>query len=235
MSKQTILIVEDDAAIRQGIVDALHFEGFDTLDGNNGDTGLDLALHASYDLLLLDLILPKRHGFEILGEVRSSRPTQPVIILTARGSESDRVQGLRMGADDYVIKPFSVKELIARVEAVLRRSPERSSDVCEIKIPGAEIDLIHGRVCFEDGEHCDLSERETQLIRYLARNAGRSVSREEILSRVWQMNPAGIETRTIDMHITRLREKLRDDPSRPKLILTKRGKGYLFSPVEEER
>ena len=129
MDCKRVLVVEDDAAIRQGIVDALRFAGYDVIQARNGNEGLTEAMRASFDLLLLDLILPGVGGFEILESARSARPTLPIIILTARGEEADRVQGLRMGADDYVVKPFSVRELLARVEAVLRRSPERPSNV----------------------------------------------------------------------------------------------------------
>lgn len=223
MGKQQILVVEDDAAIRQGIVDALEFDGYQTLEAADGRKGFEMAVSVDCDLILLDLVLPGRDGFEILEEVRATRPTLPVIILTARGEEPDRVRGLRMGADDYVVKPFSVKELLARVEAVLRRSPERPSDVCEVKLPDGVVDLARREVSFEDGSRADLSEREAELLRYLVTNAGRAVSREELLSRVWRINPGRVETRTVDMHIARLREKVRGD-----LILTVRGKGYVW-------
>ena len=234
MPKQQILVIEDDDAIRQGIVDALQFEGYATLEASSGDVGLDLAVRAACDLILLDLVLPKREGLEILREVRATRPSLPVIVLTARGEESDRVAGLRLGADDYVVKPFSVKELLARIQAVLRRSPERPTDVKEIKLPGGLADLARCEVRFDDGKRCELSEREMEILRYLACNPGRASSREEILSRVWRMNPRGIETRTIDMHVARLREKLRDDPAEPRVLLTVRGKGYLFAAVRSD-
>ena len=236
MGKQQVLVIEDDDAIRQGIVDALQFEGYATLEAENGDAGLDMAVKAGYDLLLLDLILPGRDGLEILKEVRALRPTLPVIILTARGEEGDRVQGLRLGADDYVVKPFSVKELLARLEAVLRRSPERPLDVSKFEIPGGLVDLSSCEVRFDDGERRELSEREMELLRYLACNVGRALSREEILSRVWRIDPRSIfETRTIDMHVARLREKLRDDSSQPRIIRTVRGKGYMFAAAKEEK
>jgi DNA-binding response OmpR family regulator len=233
MGKRVILVVEDDGAIRQGIVDALHFKGYDTLEADNGRDGLDMAVSMEYDLLLLDLVLPGRDGLDILQEVRSTRPTQPVIILTARGAESDRVRGLKLGADDYVVKPFSVKELLARVEAVLRRSPERPTDVTRIPFPGGVADLARREVRFEDGERSELSPVEVNLLRHLARNTGRAISRDEILSRVWRLEPGGVETRTIDMHIARLRKKLRDHPPRPQVILTVRGKGYMLAPAED--
>ncbi|MBI4586759.1 MAG: response regulator transcription factor [Planctomycetes bacterium] len=236
MSQKQILIIEDDPAIRQGIVDALQFEGYQTLEAKNGNAGLDLALQADCHLLLLDLILPGRDGLEILRQVRLSRPSLPVIILTARGAEADRVQGLKLGADDYVVKPFSVKELLARIESVLRRSPERPLEISRLAVPGGLADLARCEVRFEDGERLELSEKERELLHYLASNRGRAISRDEILSRVWRLNPAGLATRTIDMHVARLREKLRDDPSRPRLLLTVRGKGYMLAlDVQVER
>jgi DNA-binding response OmpR family regulator len=226
-----ILTVEDDAAIRRGIVDALRFAGYDILEAADGQTGLEMASQRQFDLLLLDLVLPKRDGFEILREVRRLRPTLPVIVLTARGEEADRVRGLRDGADDYVVKPFSVKELLARVEAVLRRSAERPTDVSQIEIPGGTIDLARREVRFGKGSRTELSEREAELLRYLAVNAGRAVAREELLANVWRIPPRGISTRTIDMHVTRLREKLHDNSAEPRVLLTVRGKGYMFRTV----
>jgi len=232
MARRTILIIEDDGPIRRGIADAVRFAGFDTLEAGNGIQGQRLALQLNYDLLLLDLLLPGRDGIEILKEVRNARPTVPVIILTARGDESDRVLGLKLGADDYVVKPFSVKELLARVEAVLRRSAERPLDVRTVEIPGGTADFDRLEIRFGDGERAELSEREAELLRYLAANSGRAVSRDELISRVWRLNPRGLHTRTIDMHITRLRAKLRDDPSDPRLLFTVRGKGYMFTSSE---
>ncbi len=229
MARQRILVVEDDAAIRQGIVDALQFVHYQTLEAGRGDSGLERALHEEYDLLLLDLVLPALDGLEILQRVRAARPTLPIIILTARGEETDRVRGLQLGADDYVVKPFSIKELLARVEAVLRRSPERPLDIREIRIPAGVVDLARSEVRLDDGQRVELSERERELFRYLASNPGRAVSRDELLSRIWQVDPSGIETRTVDMHIARLREKLQDDPALPRVIVTVRGKGYKFA------
>src|SRR5690606_14545102 len=148
MTVRTILTVEDDAAIRRGIVDALRYVGFQVLQAGHGDVGREMAVQQSYDLLLLDLVLPGCSGLDILRSVRSTRPTQPVIILTARGEEQDRVEGLRAGADDYVVKPFSVKELLARVDAVLRRSPARPSDVEQISLPSGSADLARREVRF---------------------------------------------------------------------------------------
>ncbi len=234
MGARQILIVEDDKAIRQGIADALTFEGFKTLEAANGKDGMDLALRREYDLLLLDLVLPGVDGLEILEAVRAGRPTQPVIIMTAKGEEDDRVKGLKLGADDYVVKPFSVKEMLARVEAVLRRSPERPSDVVEIRLSDGVADLSKGEIRFDDGQSCELPEREGELLRYLAKNSGRVVSRDELMMRVWRLNPKRVETRTIDVHIGRLREKIRDDAANPKMIITIRGKGYTFKVKDSQ-
>ena len=226
---KTILTIEDDSAIRRAIVDSLRYVGHQVIEAGNGDIGLEMAVRQSYDLLLLDLVLPGRGGMEILRSVRATRPSLPVIILTARGDENDRVEGLRCGADDYVVKPFSVKELLARVDAVLRRSPSRPVDIDQVPIPGGTADFARRELRFVDGDRCELSEREIELLRYLVNNPGRAIAREELLSNVWRINPDGLPTRTIDMHVVRLREKLRDDPKVPRVLLTVRGKGYMFA------
>ena len=232
MDTRRVLVVEDDSAIRQGIADALTFAGYEVLQAANGNEGMAQGLRATIDLLMLDLILPGPSGFDILKAVRAARPTLPVIILTARGEEGDRVQGLRLGADDYVVKPFSVRELLARVEAVLRRSPERPKHVNKIELPHGVADLSRSEVRFENGKRAELSEREVELLRYLATNPGRAISRDEILLRVWRLDPKRMATQTIDMHVTNLREKLRDDAENPKVLLTVRGKGYMIAAHE---
>jgi DNA-binding response OmpR family regulator len=229
MTQQQILTVEDDSAIRRGIVDALRFAGYRTLEAADGDMGMEMATKCDFDLLLLDLVLPKRDGFSILQQVRLLRPALPVIILTARGEEPERVRGLKDGADDYVVKPFSVKELLARVEAVLRRSAERPASLSEVQFHGGMIDINRREIRFnKKDERVELSEREVELVQYLANNPHRAISRDELLANVWRITPKGINTRTIDMHITRLREKLRDNPDNPAIILTVRGKGYMW-------
>jgi DNA-binding response OmpR family regulator len=232
MNPKRILVVEDDASIRRGLVDALEFSGYEVLQAADGTEGLKLAGRATYDLLLLDLILPGPSGFDILQAVRKDRPTLPIIVLTARGEESDRVRGLRLGADDYVVKPFSVRELLARVEAVLRRSPERPDAVSRIAFRAGVADFARCEVRYDDGGRAELSEREVELLRYLASHAGRAISRDEILQRIWRLDPRHLETRTIDMHIANLREKLRDDPGDPKVLITVRGKGYMVAKSE---
>jgi DNA-binding response OmpR family regulator len=232
MNKRTVLVVEDDAAIRQGIVDALDFAGYTPLEAADGHKGLVLAREAACDLVLLDLVMPGPDGLEILKAVRQDRPTLPVIIMTARGEEKDRVRGLHLGADDYVVKPFSIKEVLARIEAVLRRSPERADEISKIKVPGGAVDLARREVRFRNGDREELTDREVAILRYLAANPGRAISREEILTRVWRLDPRGITTRTIDMHMARLREKLRDDPDEPAVIVTVRGTGYMFGAAK---
>jgi len=231
---RSVLTIEDDAAIRRGIVDALRFAGYEPIEAGDAVTGLDVAVRREYDLLLLDLVLPGGDGLELLAQLRRRRPTVPVIILTARGDESDRVQGLKDGADDYIVKPFSVKELLARVEAVLRRSPQRSADPASIKIPGGEVDLQRREIRFDDGSRDELSEREVDLLRYLASNPSRAIARDELLANVWGLNPRGITTRTIDMLVARLREKLRDNARQPTTIVTVRGKGYMWREEKAE-
>ncbi len=229
MTARQILVIEDDAAIREGLADALAHAGYEAIPCSGGNDGGAMGLQFSYDLLLLDLTLPGRDGLDILAELRAARPQMPVIILTARGSEHDRVRGLRLGADDYVVKPFSINELLARIEAVLRRSPERPAEAGEIVFPGGTAWTDRKEIRYDDGTQAALSEREAELLRYLAQRPGQAVSREAILTRVWRIAPENIDTRTIDMHIARLREKLRDPASAPRIIRTVRGKGYVFA------
>ncbi|MEM7263762.1 MAG: response regulator transcription factor [Planctomycetota bacterium] len=234
MKTSTVLIVEDDRAIRRGLVDALAFGGFETIECEDGTLGLERALSADLDLVLLDVMLPGVNGLEILDAVRKARPTLPVILVTARGDEDDRVRGLQKGADDYIVKPFSAREVIARVEAVLRRSPSRIAPCEEIRIAGRTIRVDRREVTLPTGEQRHLSEKEAEIVRYLASAAGRPVTRDELLQRVWGLNPRGLSTRTVDMHVARLREKLDDAPgSEIAVIQTVRGKGYLLADGAE--
>jgi two-component system, OmpR family, alkaline phosphatase synthesis response regulator PhoP len=228
-ARQRVLVVEDDAAIRRGLCDALRFSGYEPLEAGDGKSGLEAAITASVDLVLLDVLMPRMDGFAVLTELRKAAPGLPVIMLTARGEEQDRVRGLREGADDYVVKPFSATELLARVAAVLRRSPERPADTRRITIAGRDIDLERREVAFGDGTRAMLSERETQTLAYLIRNPGRAIARDELLRAVWGLDPRGVHTRTVDMTVARLRELLRDDPADPRVVVTVRAKGYMIA------
>lgn len=229
MSQQIVLVVEDDEAVRRGIVDALHFSGYQTLEARDGAEGIEIGLRATYHLMLLDMVMPRRNGLEVLAALKKERAGQPVIILSARGEEADRIRGLECGADDYVVKPFSVKELIARVEAVLRRSCERMVAAESLSFAAGTIDFSAALLRFYDGRTIEISAREMDLLRYLIGAAGRAVSREEILRHVWRLDAQGMETRTIDMHIANLRTKLGD--TEQCMIVTVRGKGYRWSVV----
>ena len=233
-ARRQVLVIEDDAAIRRGIVDALRFDGCEVIEAADGDEGKAQALSLDCDVVLLDLVLPGPDGLTILEAVRQSRPTLPVIILTARGEEQDRIRGLKLGADDYVVKPFSVRELLARVEAVLRRSPGRPSDVTQTPITGGCIDFARFEVRFGDGTRRELSQKEAELLRYLVCHGGRAIGRDELIAHVWRLDPAGVSTRTIDMHIARLRDKLRDHQGDPQLLLTVRGRGYMFASPQAQ-
>lgn len=226
MPRTNVLVIEDDASIRRGLVDALSFAGYQVLQCGDGAKAVGVALENDIDLVLLDVMLPGRDGFSILGDLRKAKPTLPVIMVTARGAENDRVRGLSDGADDYVVKPFSAKELLARVEAVLRRSPERPSDVHTLRLGAITVDLDRREVSGSNADVATLSEREAEILRYLAANADRAVDRDELLQRVWGLDPKNIETRTVDMHIARLREKLGD--AEGIIIRTVRGKGYML-------
>jgi DNA-binding response OmpR family regulator len=226
MPARRILVIEDDAAIRRGVVDALRFAGHEPLEAATFRDGLEAAIRGRCDLMLVDLVLPGGDGLDILVQARAAHPTLPAIVLTARGAEQDRVRGLELGADDYVVKPFSARELLARVEAVLRRSAERPADIESVVFEGGEVDLRTRAVRLDGGGCAELSEREAELLRYLARADGRPVSRDELLERVWRLRPRAVHTRTVDMHVARLRDKLGDPAERPRVILTLRGKGY---------
>jgi DNA-binding response OmpR family regulator len=230
--RPVVVVVEDEEAIRRGVVDALRISGYEPVEAADGVAGLKAARNAGVDLVLLDLLLPMMDGLDVLAELRQTHPALPVIILTARGSEEDRVRGLRAGADDYVVKPFSARELLARVEAVLRRSPERPHPVVRIQGGTTVVDCARREICHASGERIPLSDMEADILQRLAAHSGRAVSREELLAAVWGLREGGVETRAIDMHITRLRQKLTEGAGdgSPEWIVTVRGKGYMLGP-----
>ncbi len=233
-ARRCILVIEDDPAIRRSLVDLLRIEGFGVLEATDACDGTDLALTSDCDLVLLDLLLPGGDGLSILRRIRQRRAALPVIILTARGSEGDRVSGLAHGADDYVVKPFSPREVIARIRAVLRRNPDHSTNPGGFHAPALKlrVDLARREVRFDDGSRVELSEKEADLLHYLSGQHERASSREEILRAVWGLTMQGSDTRTVDMLVARLREKLRDDAQHPVVLLTVRGTGYMLAQVE---
>lgn len=233
MAGQQIVVIEDETAIRDAVVQVLRNAGYDPIDASDGAAGLAAARRPGVCLVLLDLLMPKLDGMQVLAQLRKTHPTLPVIILTARGTEDERVAGLKAGADDYVVKPFSSKELIARVEAVLRRSPERPEIVHLLKAGKATVDLERREVHAGSEHRTSLSETECAVLSHLAANPERAISREELLTRLWGLSGGQIETRTIDMHVARLRAKLAsmggDDGEQ--YIVTVRGKGYMLGPL----
>jgi DNA-binding response OmpR family regulator len=224
--KEAVLVVEDDVAIRRGVAGALRYAGFEPVEAGDGVSGLKIALERPVRLVLLDLALPLRDGLAVLADLRAARPALPVILITARGGEDDRVRGLRLGADDYVVKPFSVRELLARVDAVLRRSPERATESGVLALPACTVDLGAEEVRFDDGGREALTALEARLLRFLAGAGRRFVSRDELLVHVWQADPRRVQTRAVDMAIARLRRKLRDDGRPPRAVIAVRGRGY---------
>jgi two-component system response regulator RegX3 len=227
--KARLLVVEDEAAIRSGLVDVFVYHGYEVETADNGDDGLRLALSGKFDLVLLDVMLPGVDGFEICNRIRQQDRQQPVIMLTAKSSDEDIVQGLTLGADDYVAKPFSVTQLVLRVQAVLRRSGLAEDAAREIRLNnGLVIDtanLCAGDIAF--------TRREMDLLQYLAQQSDRPVAREELLARVWgYANHMEIETRTVDIHIAKLRRKVETDAASPAAIITVRGAGYRLMLAE---
>jgi len=228
--KRTILVVEDEEAIRRGLCDVLAYQGYAPNGIETGDEGLREALSNGYDLVILDLMLPGMSGFDVCSAVRAKLPAQPILMLTARGSEEDILEGFQRGADDYVTKPFSVSELLARVQALLRRSG---------KLPRVEREpFAFGRWTIDPAgqrAHCgeqtvDLSPKELAILALFVREEGRIVNRRMLLREVWGFaNPERIETRTVDMQIGKLRRKI--EQAADSLIETVRGSGYRYTAV----
>jgi two-component system response regulator RegX3 len=232
IGRRTILLVEDEESITAPLVEALHREGFDAAVAGTAAEALDAAERRRPDLVLLDVMLPDGSGFDVLRELRS-RSGCPVIMLTARGEETDRVAGLELGADDYVVKPFSARELVARVRAVLRRAAEAGERRMDgaTEIGDLQVDPAR-RTATLDGAELELSRKEFDLLRLLVENAGSVVTRERLLDQVWDTNWFG-STKTLDVHVSGLRKKLGDDPSTPRYLHTVRGVGFRFSTADE--
>ena len=229
---KTVLIVEDERAIVEILKFNLKREGYETLEALDGETGLLLAQTKDPDLILLDVMLPKMNGFDICRTLRDESRTTPIIMLTAREEEMDKVFGLETGADDYMTKPFSMKELMARVKANIRR---RSMEYTPAQTAAANTVEANGLLLNQDtyqvtknGAPVDLTQKEYDLLSYLIRERGKVFSREDLMQRVWNYDYYG-DMRTVDVTVRRLREKIEDDPGKPQYILTRRGVGYYFA------
>jgi len=221
-----ILVVEDEEAIRTGLIDVLVFHGYDADSAATGPDGLEKALTGKFDLILLDIMLPGMDGYEICDRIRTEDRKQPIIMLTAKTSDEEIIQGLKLGADDYVPKPFSIQQLVLRIEAVLRRSQVGQEMARTLSIGGIEIDTDNLRG-LKDGNEITFTKREIEVLSYLSQNSDRPVSREELLSKVWgYARNLDIETRTVDIHIAKLRRKIEADSKVPELLTTVRGAGY---------
>ena len=229
--RKKILVIEDEKNIVDILVFNLIREGYDTLEAYDGATGLRLALEQDPDLILLDLMLPEMDGFEVCRRLRGEGRATPVIMLTAREEETDKVLGLELGADDYITKPFSMRELLARVKANIRRTG------MTVQAAPSEERLELGRITVDpqsmtvskDGQPLDLTQREYELVRVLSSHRGQVFSREALMEQVWNYEGYVGDVRAVDVAIRRLREKLEDDPADPKFVVTRRGLGYCFA------
>ena len=222
--KPRVLVVEDDLSILTGVSMNLRFEGYEVLQAQDGARGLEMAVTDAPDLIVLDVMMPKLNGYEVLKELRSRGVRTPVLVLSAKGMERDKVLGLDLGADDYVVKPFGVAELMARVKAVLRR---RWGDDGQLIRFGEVAVNLAGRTVSRGDRPVDLTAQEFKLLAHLVSNPGRTFSREELLSGAWGIDYEGTP-RTVDTFVRQLRQKLEPDPEEPRYILTARGLGYRF-------
>ena len=221
-----ILIVEDEEAIREGLIDVLVFHGYEVDSAATGPEGLEKALTGKYDLVLLDIMLPGIDGYEICNQVREVDRDQPIIMLTAKTADEEIIHGLKLGADDYVAKPFSIQQLVLRVEAVLRRSQVGREQASTLSLGDVTIDMDN--LSGSNGkDEIAFTRREIEILAYLATHSKRPVSREELLSKVWgYARGIDLETRTVDIHIAKLRRKIEADPKEPARLITVRGAGY---------
>jgi DNA-binding response OmpR family regulator len=221
-----ILVVEDEPKMVAGLRDNFEFEGYEVISAADGVEGLQRALAEAPDLVILDVMMPRLSGLEVCKQLRAQRGSIPIIMLTARGQEVDKVVGLELGADDYVTKPFSIRELLARVKAVLRRTAVAPKHQDQHSFGDVEVDLRGCRV-LRSGKPLDISSKEFDLLKYFVCHSGETLSRDRLLEEVW-----GYEnyptTRTVDTHLVRLRQKLEPDPEQPQYFLTVHGTGYRF-------
>ncbi len=234
--KLRLLIVEDEEAIRTGLMDLFIYHGYEVDYADEGNGGLNKALSGNFDLVLLDVMLPGMDGFEICNRIRASDRDLPIIMLTAKTSDDDIIQGLTLGADDYVAKPFSVAQLVLRVQAVLRRS-RAEADLNRIIHLGDAIEIDTANLTGRLGEQpLSFTRREIEILQFLESNASRPVSRDELLHKVWgYAKNADLETRTVDIHVAKLRRKIEPDPAQPQFLITVRGRGYRLLTTDGDR
>ena len=225
----SILLVEDEYALRMTLGDRLRKEGYLVDCAADGDDGFAKAIERPFDLIILDVMLPRRDGLDVCSGLRERGVATPVLMLTARARTPDMVTGLKIGADDYVTKPFKMPELLARIEALLRRAPARPAAVPAVYEFGRVRVDIRATEVMRDGKPVSLSAREFQLLRFFLENPGSTLSREELLTRVWGYSSSAF-TRTVDVHVASLRQKLEDDPRQPRFVTTVQRLGYKFRP-----
>jgi two-component system alkaline phosphatase synthesis response regulator PhoP len=226
----SILLVEDEEALRMTLGDRLRSEGYIVDYAADGEEGLDKATRFPFDLILMDVMLPRRDGFDVCRGIRQAGLITPILMLTALGQTADKVKGLKIGADDYVTKPFNMQELMARVQALLRRAPTRPP-VMEVSFTFGSVRVDRrGTEATRDGKRVNLSAREFQLLRYFLEHPGMTLSREDLLKHVWGYSEETF-TRTVDVHVAGLRQKLEPEPKRPRYFLTIQGMGYKFRPA----
>lgn len=224
-----ILIIEDEKAIRMALEDDFRANGYQVDSAKTGPAGLQKASEPDFDIILLDVMLPEMDGFEILRELRKKNVRTPIIMLTAKSQEVDKILGLEFGADDYVTKPFSPRELQARVKTVLRRVNEKPETSSEAQFVFGSLTVDFQKFeCFKDGKIIPITSLEFDLLKFLIENKGKVVSRDRIMEKVWEADVL-VAPRTVDTHILNLRNKIEDYPSQPKWIIGVRGRGYKFS------
>lgn len=225
-----MLVVEDELMLREGLVDLLEGAGHEVVAVGDGESAVDIGLRHAFDMAILDLMLPRIDGLEVCRRLRLSRPTLPVLMLTARGGENDKVAGLKVGADDYMTKPFSPRELLARVEVFERRLRTAPQPPEVFVLLGSTFDLSRGVVSRAGQSDEVLTAREIGILRWLFRHKGRAVTRAELLEHVWGVSP-NVETRTVDVTIANLRKKIEPDQKQPILIVSAKGIGYSLGPL----
>ena len=227
--KLAVLVVEDEAAIREGLVDVLVYHGYDVDTAATGTEGLEKAQSGRFDLILLDIMLPGMDGYEVCNRIRSEDREQAIIMLTAKSSDEEIIEGLKLGADDYVSKPFSIQQLVLRIEAVLRRSRAGEASARTLELVGVSVDTENLTGTNAEGS-VSFTRREMDILTYLSRHPDRPVPREELLTKVWgYARTMDIETRTVDIHIAKLRRKIEPDPKEPVNLVTVRGAGYRLN------